>query len=177
MGILNAQPAQKAAPGASQDLTNPILEQIQDGIEAAVPKELKRDYLAIVVSGMTIMFSKETSKFMDERLAQSQDTPTAVASGIADLMLLIYNESKKTMSIPAGMLASFSLMCEALDYGSKIGKIEIDQEIVTACTDATWKAVTEKFGMSQEKINQVIAQGQQGQADQSQAAMPVQAGA
>ncbi len=109
-----------------KDAQDPILKQIEDGIEAAVPKELKTAYLRVMAAGMKIMFSKETSKFMEERLENVDDVPKAVAEGIADLLLLVYNESKRTMSIPAAMLAAFSLMSQALDYAEKIGKGPLD---------------------------------------------------
>jgi hypothetical protein len=160
-----AAPAQ-AQPGG--DLQDPILKQIEKGIEAAVPKELKSAYLRIITSGMKIMFSKETSKFMDERLEKSGDIVQAVSEGIADMLVLIYNESKRTMSIPAAMLAAFTLMAQALDFAEKTGKAEVTPELIDQCTEATWQAVTAKFGISKEQVDQVIAQSQGGQGEQPQ---------
>ena len=162
--------AKPEAKAAVSDVQDPILKQIEDGIEAAVPKELKSAYLRVVTAGMKVMFSKETSKFMDQRIQQGGDPVQAVSSGIADLLILIYNESKRTMSIPAGMLAAFTLMAQALDYWEKSGNGEVTPELVEQCTDATWQAVTAKFGISRDQIDQVIAQAQGGQGAQPQEA-------
>lgn len=173
-GLLNAEQEQsqepemleeKVAPESAkseQGMQDPALKQIEQGIEAAVPKELKKAYMQVLVAGMKVMFSQNTSKFMEQRLANAQDPVQAVSTGIADLLMLIYNESKRTMSIPAAMLAAFSLMAQALDYAEKIGAIQVTPELIEQCTEATWQAATAKFGITKDKIDQVIAQSQQG---------------
>tara|TARA_R110000868_G_scaffold198965_8_gene445564 strand:+ start:196 stop:717 length:522 start_codon:yes stop_codon:yes gene_type:complete len=168
-GLLNTSKVDAAPENAG--VSDQILKQIQNGVEAAVPKELKQDYMRVVAAGMRLMYDQKTSKFMDERMSQSEDAPTAVAKGISDLLLLLYNESGKKMSIPAAMLAAFYLMAEALDYAEKVGKVEVTNEVVDQCTEATWKAVTERFGITKDKIDQVIAQSQGGQAASQQQPM------
>lgn len=159
---------QKAQPSAGSDLQDPILKRIEQGIEQAVPKELKKAYMAVVVSGMKIMFSKETSQFMDQRMQQSGDIVQAVSTGIADLLMLIYGESNRKMSIPAAMLAAFTLMAQALDYAEKVGAVEVTPELIDQCTEATWQAATTKFGITKDKIDQVIAESQGGQPQAEQ---------
>ena len=142
-------------------IKNPLLQKIVDGIEVSVPKNLKEDYLRVVTAGMRVMFDKKTFNLMRQRFSQAQNIPEAVSTGIADLLALLYNESKKQMSIPASIFGAFILMVQALDFMEKAGQMQVTNTIIDQCTDATWKAVTEKFGMSQEKINSVIAQSQE----------------
>lgn len=160
------QPEQGAAVPAGQggvgEPDNPILKQIEDGIEASVPAELKKQYMTVVVAGMKVMYSKNTSKFLEQRLNESGDIVKAVSNGIADLLILIFNESGRKMSIPAAMLAAFTLMANALDFAEKAGKVEITPELVTQCTEATWQAATSRFGITKDKIDQVVAQSGKG---------------
>ena len=171
MGLLNAKPeAQKP-----QQSSDPIINQIEQGIEAKVPPEMKKAYMAVVVAGMKVMFDPKTSKFIAERLGASDDIVNNVATGIADLIMLIYNESKRTMSIPAAMLAAITLMCKALDYAEKTMGVKVDSQMAAACTKATTTACMNKFGITQDKIDQAIAQ-QGGNAQPAQA-KPMTAGA
>jgi hypothetical protein len=162
-GLLNSTEQQ---PAAGNTLVDPILQQIEKGIDAAVPPELKKPYMQIVTAGMKVMFDKKTSKYIEQRINEADDIPAGVASGIADLLLLLYNESKRTMSIPAAMLAAFSLMAQALDYAEKTGKLDVTPELVDKCTEATWQAVTTKFGITKDKIDAVVAQSQSQQGAQ-----------
>ena len=156
MGLLNAKP--DGGVQQPQQSSDPILSQIEQGIEAKVPPEMKKAYMAVVVAGMKVMFDAKTSKFMEQRLSASDDIVTNVANGIADLIMLIYNESKRTMSIPAAMLAAITLMCKALDYAEKTMGVKVDQQMAAACTKATTTACMNKFGITQDKIDQAIAQ-------------------
>lgn len=146
--------------GEQNQLQDPILQQIEDGIEAKVPPNLKQAYMAVLVSGMKIMFSAETSKFMDQRLQQASDPVQAVSKGISDMMVMIYLESKKTMNIPAGMLASMSLTCQALDYAERAGKIKVTEELAGQAVQSSVMATMARFGITQDKINQTVSQAQ-----------------
>jgi len=156
------------AGARESSLANPLHQQLEIEIEEAVPKELKTPYLRVVTAGMRVMFDPKTTKLMQERLIQGSNIVEAVASGIADLLALLHNESRRQMSIPAAMLAAFTLMAQALDFAEKAGKVQVTKELIAQCTQATWKAATEKFGITQEKINAVIAQSQ-GQAQSEKA--------
>lgn len=151
---------QTSQEGSGNEIQDPILRKIEDGIEAKVPPNLKQAYMAVLVSGMKIMFSAETSKFMEQRLQQSGDPVQAVAKGISDMMVMIYLESKKKMNIPAGILASMALTCQALDYAEKAGKIEVTNELAGEAIHASVMATMARFGITQDKINQTVSQAQ-----------------
>lgn len=184
MGLLDAQPQaapspiQAPAPDAAQptsppqasadgqNLTDPILKQIEQGIEAKIPPELKQGYMQVVAAGMRVMFDPQTAKFTQQRLDAGGDPVQGVAQAISDLLVLLYHESKKQMSIPAAMLAAITLMCQALDVAEKIGKIQVTKELVAQCVKATTAMCMQKFGIGQEQIQQALAnRGQQAPAD------------
>ncbi len=171
-----AQPQDASAPpqgnqdASAASLNDPMLKQIEDGIEQAVPPEMKSMYQSIVVAGMNVMFSKETSNLMDQQLAVSDDVVANVSDGIAKLMMIIYNEAKQPADkfVPAAGLASLTLMCQFLDYAEQAKGVKLDETMIADCTKATTQKVLEKFGIKQDQVNQVIAAGQQGGAAQPQ---------
>ena len=168
-GLLNATQGSAAPTNASADsLKDPILQKIERGIEAKVPPEMKKDYLAVVVAGMRIMYSEETAHLIDDQLKSSTDIVKNVSEGIAKLIGMISNESKGSMSQPAAALASISLMAQALDYAERKYGTTITPEIAAACTKATATAVLGVFNIGQDQVDQQIAKGRSG-APQEQA--------
>jgi len=152
------QTTQQPAQQADNKISNPILQKIQDQIEQKVPADLKKDYLAVVVAGMKVMFSPETSNMMMDRLKASDDVVKNVSSGIADLLALLYQESGQKMSVPAAMFAAIVLMCQALDVAEKTMGIEITPDLASACAEETAKASMAKFGIDDAAVENAIQQ-------------------
>jgi hypothetical protein len=173
-----AAPAQGApSQGGAETLNDPVLQQIEQGIEDKVPAEMKDAYLAIVVAGMQIMFSKETSKLVDQSLDMPGDLMANVAQGISKLMILIYNESKKNggegMEVRMSVPAAITLMCQALDYVESTRGTKVTPEMAAECTKQTMTATLKAFGITEDQVNQTIQAGQQ----QGGGAAPADAGA
>lgn len=154
----------------AETLDDPILKQIEQGIDEQVPPEHRKMYDSIVVAGMNVMFSKDTSQMLDQQLDQDGELPQLVSDGIAKLIVLVFHESKQDVNAfaPAAALAAISLMCQALDYYEASGRGTLTPEIVAACTKATTEAVLDKFGITPDQLNQVAAAGQQAGAQQPQ---------
>lgn len=151
--------AQQPEPQTENKISDPILQKIQKQIEAKVPPDLKKDYLAVVVAGMKVMFSPETSNLLMDRLKASDDVVKNVSSGIADLLALLYQESGQKMSVPAAMFAAIVLMCQALDVAEKTMGIQITPDMAAACAEATAKASMAKFGIDDQKVQQTLQKG------------------
>jgi hypothetical protein len=159
----------------SENIKDPILQQVEDQIEQAVPPELKSKYDAIVVAGMNVMFSKQTSHLLDQQLAASNDVVGNISDGISKLMVMVFNESKQNVKdfAPAAGLASITLMAMALDYAEQAKGVQITPEIVAECTKKTMMKTAQKFGITGDQMNQVMQAGQQqgGQPQDQQGAM------
>lgn len=184
-GLLTSQPqgAQGAAPAAGgapdTNLQDPILQQVEDGIAQALPDNLRQGYNQIVNAGMAVMFSKETSNMMVEQLQSSDDMAANVSDGIAKLMVMLYNESKGQMQVEAAGPASITLMAMALDFAEKTMDFEVTPELVAEATKQTMTKTLEKFGITGDQLQQVMAAGQQaaGGAGGAGAPAPAQGGA
>lgn len=150
-GLLNSK--------ASQKMSDPLLKKVEAGVESKVQPQMKKEYLKIIVAGMRVMFDQKTSGQMTKMLTEGQDLSGNVAKGIAILIGIIYEQSGKKMSIPAGCVASISLMAQALDFASKTMGVQITPDLVADCTQKTTRAVMAKFGIGQQQIDQAIAAG------------------
>lgn len=161
-----AMPSNAGKQDASPDsLNDPLLKQVEQGIEQAVPPEHQQMYQSIVVAGMHVMFSKETSQLLDQQLAVSDDVVANVSDGISKLIMIVFNEAKQPVDqfVPAAGLASISLMCQALDYAEQAKGVKVDEQVIADCTKATTQKVLARFGITQDQVGKVIAAGQQQQ--------------
>lgn len=166
---LQAAPAQavpvpdQSAQGAIPSSSDPILKQIQDGIDAKVSPNLKRDYLAVVVAGMKVITDPKSSQRIVQKLRTTQNLPQDVAQGTANIMALVANSSNGNINVPAAMPASIVIMCQILDLAEKTAGLKLTPDIAAQCTKATADAVLEKFGADDQKVNAVVqsAQAQQ----------------
>lgn len=163
-----AAPADAAAPGqittadqASEQLDDPLLKQAEQQMDAAVPQEHRAMYDAIVVAGMNVMFSPDTADLMEQQLAAGGDLAANVSDGIAKLIMIVFNETGQDPNAfaPAAVLASVSLMCQALDYAEQAHGAQVNEEVIATCTKQTQIAVLKIFGISEEQVNQVAAAG------------------
>lgn len=156
----------------SQPTQDSILKKTVAQIEAKVPQEFRKNYDAIVVSGMKIMFDKKTHKQMVQMLQESPDIAQNVAKGISMLIAIIANESGGKVRREAAMLASIVLMTEALDFAAKAMGAQITPDLLAQCTEATKAEMFKLMKITPEMEQQAIQAGQQGQGEQDAAPMP-----
>lgn len=149
--------------GGAETLSDPILQQVEQGVEQSVPPEYQQMYQSIVLAGMNVMFSKDTAGLVDQQLQASDDVVKNVSDGVAKLIMIVFNEAKQPPEkfIPAAGMASISLMCQALDYSEQTQGVKVDETMVADCTKATTQKVLQSFGITPDQVNQVISAGQQ----------------
>ena len=145
-------------------ISDPMLQKIVDGVRAKIPPNLQTAYMQVLTAGKKVMYSPQTSKLMMKRIKMPGDIFHNVTLGITNLIALISNESKGQMSLPAAVLASTELMCDMLDVAEKTIGTKMTPELVANCTHATTMSILQRFGIDQNKINQVIKQGKAGQS-------------
>ena len=145
-----------------EKVSDPILAQIKAGVEAEVPKELKRDYAAIIVAGLKLMYSDHTHRFMREYLAgvkQRGNNPKMVAHGIVKLMSIIQNESKRTDMMPAIFPAALVLMTYALEDIEKDQGVQFTKDQVAAIAQMVTFQLLKLFHINPDMIHQAVQKG------------------
>lgn len=165
--IPQSTPAPQAAQASqSSPIQDPLLQQVVTSSRGKCPAHLKQAYQQVITASNKVLFSPETSKGVIKRLHMPGSLVHNVSAGVANLMALLSNESKGAMSFPAASIACVEVMAEVLDVAEKTMRIKMTPDIIAACTHATTTAVLEKFGVTQEKIDQAIAAGKSGQTAQ-----------
>lgn len=143
-------------------ISDPILKQIKSGIEAKIPAELKRDYLAVVTAGLKLMYADQTHGYLQEYLrtvrAKGND-PQVIAHGIVKLMTIIQNESKRPDMIPAIFPAAVTLMCYALEDIEKSSGVSFTKEQVADITKRVTFQLMKVYKIDPQKIHQAVKTG------------------
>jgi len=155
----------------NQNVQNPLLKQVEAGIEKQVPTDIREAYDRIVVAGMKIMFDEKSHGNMQlvKDPQAKNDIVGSVSKGIAGLMYIMHEQSRgpnggePTMPLEPAVLASITLMTKSLDFAERGLGVRIDRQILADCTEATAEQVLRKFNISQEQVEEVVARTQAGE--------------
>lgn len=138
--------------------SNDVLAKVEQAVMAKVDAKTKTATMRIIAAGMKIMFSQQTHSLMTDAINKPGDLVENVGLGVADLMILMYKQSRGTMPIDAAVPASVVLLCHALDFLAKSGKIEASNDVVAAATKAMMAYLMQKMGISPETMRQARLQ-------------------
>lgn len=140
---------------------NQLLQKTEQGISEKVPQNLQDAFQRTITAGLTIMYSPQSNKLMMQQLTKPGDPLQNVGEGAAKLVGLLYRQSGHKMPVSIAAPAAIIFMCEGLDFLEKTGKIQVDNDTIDKATQDTAASVLQLFGVSQDKLHQVIAKGQQ----------------
>ncbi len=98
-------------------LSNPILQQVETQIEANLAADVKPDYDKIVVAGGHLALANGGS--MMTQLAKAPDPIAGAAKGAVGLVLIMRKNAKGVMPEKALVPAAMTLMLKALDFVSR----------------------------------------------------------
>lgn len=179
-----AAPAAPQAPAAAppsnpaSKLQNPLLQQVESGIEAKVSPQAKQMYLSIVVATMKLAFDASTHPMLIKGLKSSPDMVKNVSLICAGMVGMVYKQSKQKPEafVPGAVLASITLMCQILQFAEQSKMIQLTPDVVAHCTAATTNAVLAKFGIDKAKVRQAVDSGKAQQAAQAPAGAAQPAG-
>lgn len=140
---------------------NPVLDQIEAKIEEIVKPEDQSAFKRILVAGMKVMFDSKTHKMAMESVENAPDPMQGAVQGVADLMVLLAQESRGTMPPVPSVQASIVLLCQALGFLEQIGMVKIDNDNVSMAIKDLVEKLMERGGMTPEKLDQMIGQTEQ----------------
>jgi len=164
-----AAPTQSAPGGAApampqgveqqgSKLANPALNQIETGVEAKIAQKDLQMYQSIVVACMDLAYGQKTHQLMLKGLQSSPDIYKNVSLVCAGMIGMVFEQVKPDVNafLPAAVPASVNLMCQLLEFAEKAGMIQLDDDGIAKCTDATVQAVLRKFGVDGGDIKQAV---------------------
>ena len=137
---------------------NPLLQQTQAAILKKADPRLVPVINKLVSAGKTVMYSKQTRGMMIKQLGTGDD-PELIGSGIAKLIGILYNQSKKTAPLQALIPAAVLLLVEGLDFLEKAGTVQISNDFLAECTMAMGSSVAQMFGATPEQLQGMVNKG------------------
>ncbi len=162
--VAPSSPVAAAAPGPTANppvLKNPLLAQIEQGIEAKIKPESSGMYHSIVVASMKLAFDATTHASLVKGLQSSPDIIKNVSLVCAGIIGTVFHESKQDINkfLPAAVPAALTLMCQILDYAEQSKLVQLTPDNVAQCSTSTGSAVLRKFGIDKNQVNQAVAAG------------------
>ena len=133
-----------------------------------LPPTLESAYQHAVAAGMEILLAQETQDEIMQALQLPGDVTDKLAQGIAGLMLVLFDQTNKTMPPQVIIPAGIELLVHAAEFLDKSGT-EVSDKEVAAATASMIQILLKKFGVDPQKMMGAMdAMGQLGK-------LPVQA--
>lgn len=134
-GLVNAAPAPSDEPAApSDDRSNPLLQEIEDRIEASLTPETKAAYDRLIVAGREAVL-KDGENGLLAPLVKSPDPIKGAARGAVGLVLILWKETKGTKPPRKAMIpAAMTLMVNALGLLDRAGIVKIGEPEIERAT-------------------------------------------
>ena len=165
------QPAPEgtADQGGAQDeqVQDPLLEQMIQGIEAKLPPNVQSMYHAAVLAGMKVLFSDQTHSMLSDKMSslQGQDVAGPAVDGTVKLIGLITKESQGKLRPAAAIPAGITLLCHILDFAEKSIGTTVDETMLSGAIQQLVPKLLALFGITKDKVAQAVQHSQQGQPD------------
>lgn len=150
--------------------TNQLLMNVEQQVAAKVPQDQKERFDKIVLAGMKIMYSPETSEMMQSQLKKEGDPTENAGEGAAKLFGIMMHESKGTMPMAAAIPAMQVLLCEGLDFMEQAGMIEVTNDIIAESTKSMMGYILQMIGVKKEQMDKYMQAGMQASDAKSGAA-------
>jgi hypothetical protein len=122
-----------------------------------MPPKFKQAYQRVLLAAMKILFSKQAN----QQLLPSGD-PRAQAKAVIDVVTTLYNESQGKMPAEIIVPVSVSLLMEAHKMLEKSG--ESKPEDLGAAMELMLPTLLKNFGMPEDQIEKMFADGEQTEA-------------
>lgn len=149
--------------------TNPLLQKTEQAVLAKVQPNLQMALQRTVSAGLHIMYGSK-GNILAQQLSKTPDYAHNVGEGAAKLVGILFHQSKNTMPMNVAVPAATIFMCEGLDFLEKAGRVQVTPELLAETTQDMGASVLQLFGVTQDKMQQMIAQkAAQGSPGQAQA--------
>lgn len=146
-------PPQQAPQDSDATTGDPIEQFSPQNVRAgmAIPPALRDAYLRVVTAGMKVMFDDQTHGQMLQVLKQPGPLEQKIGMGVAGLMILLFQQSNKTMPPQVIIPAGVELLAHAVDFLRQAGQ-QVPAQIVAEATSIMITTLLKKFGVDPDKL-------------------------
>lgn len=142
---------------------NPLLEKTKAAILQKADPRLVPVINKLVDAGKQVMYGEKSRGLMIKELGDGKD-PEQIGAGVAKLVAVLFNESKKTAPMQALIPAAVLLLCEGLSFLEEAGTVQVTNDFLSECTMAMGSNVAQMFGATPDKLQGMIDKSGQGAA-------------
>lgn len=139
---------------------------------ADIPPQLADMFDKVVLSGMRIMFDKQSHGMTMEMLDRPGPLASRIAEGIITLIYMLWEKSNKTIPPQLIVPATLVLTLRAFEFLQQSKDPEATKEVLGEAVADAVEGVMSRFGATPEKIPALV-KGQNGQGG-AQAGQPEQ---
>lgn len=129
-------------------------EKIREKIK--MPPELQEAYERVVLAGMKIVFNEKTENILMTQINGPGDTGEKLGKGIAGLMLLLFQESNKTIPPAVIIPAGVDLLVQTAEFLKKGNLVEVAPDDVGQGIEVMVSVLLEKFGGNVQKLTELL---------------------
>lgn len=124
------------------------LNKVRAGIK--VPNHLQVPLQKIELAGKKVMYSKDTHQLVMQAMSGDKPWEEKIATGIADLMAILYKQSNNSMPPQLIVPAAILLMCDAIEFMQQSG--QAPQLDIGTTMEGTIVMTLTKFGVKPDQI-------------------------
>lgn len=135
----------------SAKLSNPLLQQAEQGIESSLTGDTRADYDKIVVAGLHAALAGGPKGILAS-IQLSKDPISDAAKGAVSLVLILRREAKGVMPLKAMVPAGMTLMLKALDFVDRSKISPVAQADLVRATHIFTDAVFARFGITKQGL-------------------------
>jgi hypothetical protein len=122
---------------------DPIIAKVQQSI----PAQLKDIYDKAVLSGMRIMFDRQSHHMMLDALDAPGPLATRISNGIIQLMYLLWTQSNKTLPPQIIVPVTLTLTLKAFQFLQESGEPDADKQALGDATQQAVEGIMARFGV------------------------------
>jgi hypothetical protein len=163
---------QQAPKGAGPINIDTIVEK---EVRAKIPTNLQAMYDKVVLSGMRIMFDKNSHAMALQELDAEGPMPQKLAEGVIKLMYMLWTESNQSIPPQIVVPVTLTLTLRAFQFLQMAQDPEATKEVMGEATALAVQGVMDRFGATQDKLPALL-KSQGGNAQPQQAGGMLAAG-
>ena len=142
-------------------MKNAIAEKVKIAVESKVEPAFKKAFDKIIIAGLKVMHSPETRKMTEKQMMAEGDPIENAAEGVAKLLILLFAESKNTMSMKAGIPAAQVLLLEGMEDMEELGLLEVNNQTISDATEKMMAYILQLLGIDKSKMGEYMKAGSQ----------------
>lgn len=141
---------------------NQILQKTEQEILAKANPQLVPVIQKVTDAGRTFMYADQNRELLAQQLSGDGAPEDLISEGVAKLIGVLYNQSKKTLPMQVMVPASTIILCDVLDMLEQAGKVQVTPEFLASCMKSLSGNILRLFGVGPEQMQKFFDKAKAG---------------